>query len=43
MEIEYDVVEKEKKEIYMGGGCYTQCNVNTSYGEDTWCCDRIRN
>ena len=42
MEICYDVPRKTVKKIHMGGGCYTKCEVNTNFGADYYCCERIK-
>lgn len=45
MDISYEIVspkEQEANVVQMGGGCYTKCEVNTDYGADYWCCERIK-
>ncbi len=36
MEIEY-IVEMSDSSLNLSFGCFTQCNVNVNYGNDTWC------
>lgn len=42
MEISYDVKHTATSGLKMGGGCYTMCEVNVSYGASIWCCERIK-
>ncbi len=43
MEIIYEIIENTLPEgIVYGWGCYMKCEVNTDYGADYWCCERIK-
>ena len=42
MEIIYEVIEQKiEQDVVAGGGCYTECNVNTDYGNDYYCCENF--
>lgn len=36
MEITYEILKSETS-LELSYGCFTKCNVNTNYGNDTWC------
>lgn len=40
MDISYEVKKREEQPGSVDYGCFTQCNVNTNYGETVWCCVR---
>lgn len=43
MEIEFEVKEeKEPKNNHPSRGCFFRCEVNTNYGFNFWCCERIK-